>query len=130
MVGHRDLVIRLLLVAILPRQDAPRHQHLPPFHGQLSQVLGGFGLHEIGLRLGERRACLEEVSAGLAYLLVKVGGFYLSQDLARFHAVTDIRVPPEHITVGASVNRRVGNGLDVPRQHEFTGGGRATRFCP
>ena len=52
-------------------------------------------------------------------MLVNLGRIDHREQLTGFHPGADIDIPFPQVTVGAGVDRRVGERLDVPGQYDF-----------
>ena len=90
--GELGLVLGLILVVFLLRDDAPGAQAAPALRGHAGELQVGFALLVIGERLIERGLRLLQIGLGLANLLVQLGRFDLGHGLAGFGP--GLRCPP------------------------------------
>ena len=100
-------VIAFGLVCLLLRDGMLRQQDLPPIGGHAGKV--GVGLH--ALQFGTR----------LAQLLIDFGRFDHGEQVAFVYVCADIEVPILQVAVGARVDGRIRECLDVAGEREVAG---------
>ena len=126
--GDLRLVLGLVLVVILLRDDARGNQAGPALRGDAGQLEIGFALLFVGERLIERRLRLLQIGFGLDHLLVQFGRFDFGHGLAGLDAVSDVHQAAFDVAVGAGEDGGFGHGLDVAGELQFAHAGGAADF--